>query len=1264
MRIISVIFIFVVLCISGYSQNMGERSIFWEEPWFENVDGANVGFLSFKGSIYNKQQLPEYFEKIKLPGWTNKINIELYNLQFTDLSESELAAIQSKKSFIGNDMEFKYSVGEFRTTSYAVLNLVPLRISTITGKVEKLIGFKYKITDVSLKSSGKSSQYAANSVLSSGKWIKIKVSRDGIYKLSYSELRNMGFEVPGNVSVFGNGGELLPQRNNESRPDDLLQLAVSYEDVDSDGAFNNSDYILFYAEASLKWKQNSLGYFYHLKHGFTDNSYYFLTDSKPLKQISDKSYTGSQTHQVDIFDDFNVYEVDSINLIKSGSIWYGRHFDMVTNQTFRFNFPNIVDTVPVKASFFLASRSSVSSNFEIKHGSSLLGNLNISSVNVSQTTQTFANTRSATYSFQSAGDNVTFNINYSKPNSSSQGWLDYIEVFAARKLIFTGGQMIFRNIRNLSSANIGAFNLRNSNSSTRVWEITAFNNVKRIINGTLQNGIFTFQAGLDSVRKFIAFDGTDFLTPSVIGDVKNQNLHGSGPVDMVIVTYPDFSQYAEQLAAHHRSKDNLRVIVVKPEEIYNEFSSGSRDVSAIRDYMRMLLKKAGTDTTQMPRYLLLYGDGSYDNLHDFSNNTNFIPTFQSANSTEPTGSFVTDDYFALLGDDEGTVSGSELMDIGVGRFPVRNTAEAAIMIEKVLSYTNAVNNGDWQNMLCFVGDDEDSGQHQTQTNELTTSIEFKYPQFNIDKIFIDAFQQVSTPIGHRYPDVNTAINNRIKRGTLLFNYTGHGNETGLAHEKVVTISDISSWDNYTKLPVFITATCEFSRFDDYNRNSAGEMILLNAKGGAVALFSTTRLVYSTPNAQLNKSFFDYIFKYDLQGKQLRLGDVLMHSKNDQGNSLNKRNFSLLGDPALQIALPQFQVKTDTVNGIEASLFNEDLKALQKVTISGHIESNGSIVTDFNGIINPTIYDKFLTTKTRSNDAGTPQMQYITQNKILFRGKVSVVNGKFKFSFIIPKDISYNTGKGKISYYAISNNQSASGYDKRFSIGGSQSNSSYSDNKGPELEIFLNDENFVFGGITDESPMLLVNILDSSGINTMGNGIGHDITAVLDNNTNQTMVLNDFYESDLDSYQKGTVKYDIASLQPGNHNLRMKVWDVNNNSSEGYTEFIVANSSEMVIDQIFNYPNPFTTNTDFYFSHNQPGVILDVTIQVYTVTGKLIKSLFGKVNSEGFRSDPPIKWDGKDDFGDNIGRGVYIYKLKVSTPDNKSVEKFEKLVILK
>jgi hypothetical protein len=693
----------------------------------------------------------------------------------------------------------------------------------------------------------------------------------------------------------------------------------------------------------------------------------------------------------------------------------------------------------------------------------------------------------------------------------------------------------------------------------------------------------------------------------------------------------------------------------------------------------MFYYRAGGDANLLPKHLLLMGDGSYDNKYRIPGNTGFIPTYQSTNSTEITVSYTSDDYFVLLDDNE-SMNDADRLDMGVGRIVCKNPGEAKNVVDKIIRYSTGTGNlqtsyqccnqnedyslGDWRNWYCFVADDQDWNAYISACERFADSLKQWHPAINIDKIYLDAYKQISTPGGQRYPDVEEAIKQRVENGSLVINYIGHGGEIGWAHERILNISTINNWTNGSKLPLFMTATCEFSRFDDPLRTSAGELVLLNAQGGGIALFTTTRLVYSGPNEQLNERFNQFVLQRP-NNQPYTFGEIFMRSKNLALNA-NTRNFTLLGDPAVKIKIPEYHVITDSLNGISILSNTDTLKALSLITIKGHInDHNGQKMTNFNGIVYPTVFDKEITLTTLGNDANIspPSIPFAfdLQKNIIFRGKATVTNGDFSFSFLVPKDINYQFGPGKISYYAHDGSTDAGGFNKTIIVGGINPNAPQ-DNQGPEIKLYLNDDKFVFGGTTDENPKIYARLADNSGINTVGTGIGHDITAVLDNNTANPIKLNEFYEADVNTFQSGRVVYPLSNLSEGTHTLKLKAWDVYNNSNDAYTEFVVAPTAELALRHVLNYPNPFTTRTQFWLEHNQNCSQLQVLIQVMTITGKIVKSIQQTVRTEGNRIEP-IEWDGRDDFGDKLARGTYIYRVKIQTPDQKYAEKIEKLVIL-
>lgn len=1269
------------------------QKILWQPVAEQELPGIGKrSLMVFENAQYDVRRhlLPIYVERIKLPKGTAKASAQIVQATYAPLNESENLALKSsnadqRQNLLPDDITPSVIVSWFRKEPYAYVQFVPIRKNKATGVFEKLISFSLELApeESHSKKFQTTKTYAANSVLTGGTWYKVSVADDGMYKMDYAFLKSLGMNPdsinPKNIRVYGNGGGQLPFANAGFRHDDLQENSILVAG-EADGSFDSTDYVLFYGQSQHRWKYNNTdNWFHHSLNIYSDTTYYFInTDLGPGKRVVTQSSSASApTNTVSSFDDFQFHEQEGVNPLKSGRRWLGETFDIITSYNFSFSFPNIESASPACVRVEVAARADApGTNFSWSAGGASSA-FTVAQVTTSDIYGLYYRLFADTLCFLPGSGSIPVSITKTTA-SPSLGWLNHIEVNARRLLMLSGNQMVFRDINSVGAGKISQFMVSNATSSLQVWDVTDPVNCK-LQQGNFAGSSFDFTLATDTLREFAAFNGQSFFVPKNEGKVKNQDLHGMPQSDYIIVTNPLFVKEANDLADLHRTKDNLSVSVATTEQVYNEFSSGSQDVSAIRDFVRMFYDRA-LDSTQLPKYLLLFGRGSYDLKSKF-NNTNFVPAYESLNSDSPTISYPSDDFYGMLDSSEGAWDITpDVLDLGIGRLPVRTSSEANHVMNKITSYTSVpgiiesgnscstdicYGLGDWMNMLTFIADDEDGSDHAEQAESLAIKVDTNYNNYNLDKIYLDAYQQVSTPGGERYPDAEAAFLRRMERGTLIVNYTGHGGEIGWTHERFLEIHHINKWTNKCKLPLFFTATCEFSRWDDPGRVSAGELTLINTDGGSIGLMSTTRVVYSGPNFTLNDKFYNHTFVPMTNGKMPRLGDLQMLTKNDIGPSqINQRNFTLLADPALTLSYPEHNVVTTAINGIPVNPVQPDtVGALSTVTVQGEVrDKNGNLVTDFNGIIYPTVYDKAANISTLGNDPGSPMIQFLLQKNIVFKGKASVTGGIFSFSFIVPKDIAYNFGKGRISYYAHNGYEDASGSFEDFVIGGTDT-SAAADLEGPSVKVFMNDAKFIYGGITNSDPKIYAVVSDSNGINTAGSSIGHDITAVLDGDNAKPYVLNDYYESDLDNYKSGTVRYPLSDLAEGNHTLTVKVWDVYNNSSSSSTEFVVAATAELALKHVLNYPNPFTTRTSFFFEHNKCCTAMDVQVQIFTVSGKLVKTIQQQVNLEGFRSDP-IDWDGTDDFGDKIGRGVYVYRLRVKALSGESSEQFEKLVVLK
>lgn len=1250
-------------------------------------EDIKVEYLSLEGAAYNEYFLPVFTKELSSSSVGG--TVRLTNVVSEEIPSDQVSKIKYLDK-IPAEFTPELQTRTRRKETVTYLSLIPLR-RTSSGKIERLVSFNYSYTPGSNRvSSAASRTYAPFSVLSSGTWYKIGVTADGIYRLSYGFLDSLGIDLktlnPRNLRIYGNGGAMLPYVNSEYRPDDLKENPI-FVSGESDGRFDSTDYVLFYGQSPHKWKyDNTEQRFKHTLNQFSDTSFYFITSDGgigPVQRVKTRgSVSQPATHYVYTFDDHQVHEQENINLIKSGRTWYGELFDLTLTHSLTFNFPNIVPTEQacVYSSYMVRTTSS-SSKFTIDHpsGSNSFGvpvlNQNIYDCYYCDYTLPGTNT----FCFTPTSSQFSLNMTFTKGNSGSSAYLDFMEVTARRYLKPAGSQVFFRDTKSKGTGNVAEFTFSDANPNYMIWDVTDPFDIA-IQQYSPSGNSLVFRVQTDSLRQFAAFNNTGFPVPVKKGKVENQNLHGLSQYKYVIVAHKKFLDQANRLANLHRTRSGLKTVVVPVHQVFNEFSGGAPDITAIKDFMKMFYDRAGTNQDSLPSYLLLFGDGSYS-YKSVSGNTNYVPTYESVNSSNPVLSYVSDDYFGLLDDSEGE-DPRDLVDLGIGRFPVQDVIQAKGIIDKIDAYTrpmdpatlsqsccntvsNSNNFGDWRTYVAFIADDQDSNQHLRDAESLADTVKNDPDAsiYNIDKIYFDSYQQQTVPGGQRYPDAREAFNHRVEKGALIVNYTGHGGELGLSHERVLEIADINGWANSPRLPLFVTATCEFSRFDDPARISAGEYVLLNPTGGGIALLSTTRLVFSGPNWVLNLNFYQHAFE-PVNGEMPRIGDICRNTKNgaSTGGGVNHRNFTLLGDPAVRLAYPENRARTISVNSKDPLVEMDTIRALTKVTISGYVtDKNGSKLSSYNGIVIPTIFDKPANLKTLGNDADSPQRNFTLQKNTIYKGKASVVNGDFTFSFMVPKDIAYNFGRGRVSYYFMNETGDGASTFQDFIIGGSNPNG-LNDNIGPEVKLFMNDKNFISGGMTNENPSLFATVFDSSGINTVGTGIGHDIVAILDKNTEHAVVLNDYYEADLNSFQSGVIRYPYKKLTEGPHSLSLKVWDINNNSAERTIDFVVSPSADLALKHVLNYPNPFTTHTAFYFEHNQACLGMDVQIQIFTVSGKLVKTIDKRVKTEGYRTEP-IDWDGRDDFGDKIGRGVYIYRIKVIASNGSTADHYEKLVIL-
>lgn len=1233
------------------------------EKW--SIGSSHINVLSFENAHYpTDSHLPYYHLSLPITN-SETYHIELKNQTYIPVSENEARLIPT--GFNSTVEEIQKHIVDDRSQKKMEVEILPF-ISK-DGKLLKINTFDISITkSVSQQKTSKANNrtYASNSVLASGRFVKIKIVESGVYKLTYDDINAMGVNSA-NVRIFGYGGAVLDQNFQNPKIDDLPEVAI-YMNKGSDGVFNSGDYILFYGQGINKWSFDKYkNMFTHAINPYSKYGYYFVTsDAGTGKRIAESSInipSDAVINPITEFTDYQVHEKENISIIESGREFYGETFNDVSAYSFSFSTPNAISSkvrLDVVSSIPLEKNSTT---FTTTLNGGQPNTLTHGPTSGNADTYTFGLSGSGIYSFSNPGDNSVYKITYSRTSSSCIGYLNFLEVNTRRQLKMSGNYMQFQNTDYIDNDSYNRYFLSNATSNIEIWDITDQQNIVKIPT-QYNNGIMTFEAPGNEVRRYIALDPTaknSFSSPSVDGAIANQNLHAITQADLIIITNPRFTTQAQELAKIHQEKDNLSAAVVTTEQVYNEFSSGTPDATAYRWVSKMLYDRAleSGDSNNLPKYLLLFGRGTFDNRKLLnSSGDNLTLTYQTENSLITTASWVTDDYFGLLDDNDGTSLYYNNMDLGVGRFPVTTTTQADNVVEKIRSYLDNDLKGSWKNQLCFVADDGDQSTHAKDADSVAVAVSKTFPAYQINKIYLDAFQQEKSASGESYPLVKTKLSNMLTSGALLVNYNGHAGATGWTNEGILTTNDVKSFSN-NKLPLFYGATCDFLQFDIASV-SGGEHILLNPTGGGIGMISAARPVFAGPNRVLDQAFCTTLFKKDSDGKHMSIGDALMKAKNMIGNDNgNKLSYILMGDPALTLKFPtDYQIVTSEING-NTTLSKDTLKAMSVATIKGYIaDAKGNKIDNFNGSLHASVYDKIQRITTFNND-GDGAMTYYDRPSMLFSGNAEVKNGEFSITFMLPKDIKYNYGSGRIDYYAQDDteNKEAQGCYEKIIIGGTDKNIAI-ENEGPTMSLYLNTDKFVSGDKVNESPLFLATLSDPHGINTVGgSGIGHDITLTIDDDPATTYILNDYYTAFSNSYTNGNLRYKMPSMTNGKHTLTLRAWDLLNNSSTQSIDFEVVQGLTPTIFSAVCYPNPASVSsaTEFVITHDRPETVLSTVVEIFDLTGR-------KIWSFSQSSTDKIRWDLTGQDGLKVNTGMYLYRISIKTKNSDLTSKSNKIII--
>ena len=961
------------------------------------------------------------------------------------------------------------------------------------------------------------------------------------------------------------------------------------------------------------------------------------------------------------FDDYVLHEEELVSVNSSGRELYGESFTSTLSRDFTISVPGITNDEG-KATLSFISRGNGTITMNVDGNALISGSVSVPSDEYEVARELY---RERAW-MADKGETVKVNIGYSTTGHKNVH-LNYFRLQMKRQLKVYDNYTFFRSLS--ARGNASRFVIQGADASTLVFDVTDGVNPQQMetsLNGTELS--FSIPASA-SLREFVVVKPSQIKAPVTVGEVANQNLHALPQQDMIIIAQPNFTTQAERLAEAHRTKDNLTVRVVTPESIYNEFSSGTPDATAYRRFMKMFYDRK-TSEADAPKYLLLFGDGSFDNRKLTSawksvDMSNMLLTYQTENSLS-SQSYVIDDYFGFLDDADNKKSlQNKKLCLGIGRFPIRTVEQATQMVDKVISYMENKNTGSWKNNLCFMADDGSNTdgfmtEHMEFADQLAGYVESEHPEFLVNKLYYDAYKKDMT--AGTYPDVRSGLQKLLKDGLLLFNYTGHGGTTALSDEKVLTQTDINQF-TYTHLPVWVTATCDFTRFDDLN-TSAGEDVFLNKSSGGIALFTTVRVAYSRPNFPINDNVIRNLFERN-NGRRRTLGEVMQATKNTL-SSVYKLGFCLIGDPAVKMAYPEFGMKVTTVNGQSVDGNSISFKALEKITVEGEVlDASGQLVTDFTGIVNPTVKDSKVTVTClkNSNKDDSPAFTFTDYPNTIFIGNDSVRNGKFSFTFTVPKDISYSNLQGKMNLYAVdteSGNEAQGNFDN-FIVGGT-SDTAETDTIGPEIRaLYLNDTTFVDGGQVNTTPYFVAELWDKSGVNITGSSVGHDMMLVIDESTVLSYNLNSYYELLLGEDGTGIVKFPIPALEPGKHTAEFWVWDILNNSTVRTFTFEVVEGLKPFLFDVIATPGIAREQVTFHLMHNRPESWMRVGIMVYDLAGRQLWK-HEESGTSGLFENYTVSWD-LTSGGARMRPGVYIYRAAISTDNSKDATKARKFIIL-
>lgn len=1120
------------------------------------------------------------------------------------------------------------------------------------------------------------SHYADTSRLATGKWVKVAVNESGIYQITASDASKWGFNDLSRVRVFGYGGEQL---------NDTLRVEKFLDDLPQVPVLRSGDRILFYAQGPLSWFwSNSFQVYRQRQHPYATQGYYFITDSSGIDDLTpSKSSTTPEGNVVTTFLERTCHEQELINPGETGRVLLGEDFTNNNSQSFKFTLDGLVDGSTVMVlTRFAAKTINASSKVSFKYnGNNIAGENNIDAVNKEDPSHYHYNAITTRKTFELSGTKeLTYTIGYTPGGTVNLARLDFITVNYERALDLSGKSSLLFGLRTREPSQ---YEISGASTNTRVWDLTK-KEAPVEMNLVVDGNKARFSLDNAARHDLIAFnDNGTFPSPSLVGTIDNQSIHGSPIPDMIILAPSEFIPQAQQLASMHEELDSMRVMVLDHNKVFNEFSSGTPDAAAYRLMCKYFYDRGTDNQGHKLGYLLLFGNGYCDNrrISNAAKTLNYpmLLVWESVDedmlnpsktySCNEMQSYTSDDFFGQLQDNSFLGKTNATLEIAVGRIPARSTSAASIAVNKIIKYVTEADYGNWKNTMLAVADniDDNNSNHWVHGESVVETVMANGGEHvNFTRVFLDNFEEKSDGSGSKFPDARKKMYKTLTEGTLWWNYSGHGGPSGWTGDGLMVTSDIENNLFYSHQPILFAATCEFSRHDGTNP-SGGENVFFNPNGGCVAMICPPRLVYMSNNRYLNITAATKMYERDSIGQVMRLGDLLVYSKNNTNdNSDNSLRYHLYGDPAMRPAMPQLKAVIDKINGNDIDPDNMPVfEARQTMAITGHIENLAGVKqTNFNGLIESTLFDceKSVSFVDNNDNVYTYEER---QNKLALNVN-RVNNGEFAMNITIPSEVTVNYDNYRpslVSLYAYDSEHKieAAGSCDDFYIYG-YDETVVADTVGPDISSMgLNSTNFKDGDNVNDSPLFIATVSDESGINFSNAGIGHTMTLTLDGITTFSDVSSYYTAVEAETGSAGTINYALSELSNGHHTLKLKVWDVFNNSSEKTITFNVMSGLKPEIDEIKAYPNPASTSTTFLVTHNRPEATVTITIEVFNLMGQRVWSTTQSGRSSMFAAFP-ITWDLSDYSGSRLARGIYLYKATISNDGHQESTKTKKLAI--